>query len=58
MTPETLSRAFRKMQQYGITIDGMTVRLKDAFALCHFCDLDTKECCPFRGSKDCLICEI
>ena len=58
MTPETLSRAFRKMQQYGITIDGQTVRLKDAFALCHFCDLDTKECCPFRGSKDCLICEI
>jgi len=58
MTPETLSRAFRKMRQYGITIDGQTVRLKDAFVLCHFCDLNTKESCPFRNNPDCPFCDI
>ena len=58
MTPETLSRAFRKMRQYGITIDGQTVRLKDAFALCHFCDLNTKELCPFKDNRDCPFCDI
>jgi len=58
MTPETLSRAFRKMKQYGITIDGQTVRLKDAFALCHFCDLNTRELCPYRESAECPFCEI
>ena len=58
MTPETLSRAFRKIQAYGITIDGQRVRLKDAFALCHFCDLSTKELCPYRANSDCPFCEI
>ena len=58
MTPETLSRAFRKMRQYGITIDGQTVRLKDAFVLCHFCDLNTKESCPFRNNPDCPFCDV
>lgn len=58
MTPETLSRAFRKIQAYGITIDGQRVRLKDAFALCHFCDLSTKELCPYRDNSDCPFFEI
>ena len=44
MTPETLSSAFWKMQQCSITIDGQTLRLKDAFALCHFGDQYMKEC--------------
>ena len=39
-------------------IDGQTVRLKDAFALCHFCDLNTREFCPYRGSAECPFCEI
>ena len=58
MTPETLSRAFAKMRRYGITIDGQTVRLKDAFALCHFCDLNTKEFCPYKDSHACPLCDI
>ena len=58
MTPETLSRTFTKIRRYGITIEGQTVRLRDAFALCHFCDLDTKEHCPFRDTKECSFCEI
>jgi hypothetical protein len=34
------------------------VRLKDAFVLCHFCDLNTKESCPFRDNPDCPFCDI
>lgn len=58
MTPETLSRAFQKMRQSGITVDGSTITLKDAFALCHFCDLSTRESCRNRDSETCSRCRI
>ena len=56
MTPETLSRAFHKMRQLGITVDGRTIHLKDAFALCHFCDLSTRDSCRNRDSEGCSSC--
>ena len=56
MTPETLSRAFHKMRQLGITVDGRTIHLKDAFALCHFSDLSTRDTCRNRDSEGCSSC--
>ena len=58
MTPETLSRAFQKMRQLGITVDGSTIRLKDAFALCHFCDLNSRETCEYKDSEHCARCRL
>jgi len=58
MTPETLSRAFQKMRQSGIIVEGSTITLKDAFSLCHFCDLNTRETCRNRDSETCSRCRI
>lgn len=46
MTPETFSRTLKQMKAIGIGVDDETIRMKDAFALCHFCDSDTAALCP------------
>jgi CRP-like cAMP-binding protein len=56
MTPETLSRALQKIKDMGIGIDGQTIRLSDAYALCHFCDLETSQNCRFAKEGDCPHC--
>lgn len=58
MTPETLSRAFQKMRAFGIITDGRTITMQDAFALCHFCDLHTRETCPRKDSAACSTCDL
>lgn len=58
MTPETLSRAFHKMRALGIITDGRTITMKDAFALCHFCDLNTRETCPRKDNAACSTCDL
>lgn len=51
MTPETFSRALKQMQALGIHVDDDVIRMKDAFALCHFCDSDTASLCPRYGDN-------
>lgn len=58
MTPETLSRSFARIKKLGIRIDGQKVCLKDAFALCHFCDLNAGETCPIADKENCPMCRI
>ena len=58
MTPETLSRSFARIRKLGIGIDGQKVCLKDAFALCHFCDLTAGETCPIADKENCAMCRI
>lgn len=57
MTPETFSRALKKMHKMGITVEGSRIRMSDAFALCHFCDLEIAKSCPRSGSDDCTHCQ-
>ena len=56
MTPETFSRALNQIKKLGIEIDGDVILLKDAYALCHFCDSDTANECSIENKKDCPIC--
>lgn len=58
MTPETLSRSFARVRDLGIRIDGQNVRLRDAFALCHFCDLNAGETCPIADRESCPQCRV
>ena len=58
MTPETLSRSFARIKNLGIGIDGQKVCLKDAFALCHFCDLNAGETCPIADKENCPKCRV
>jgi CRP-like cAMP-binding protein len=57
MTPETFSRTLKQMKTIGITVDDDVIRMKDAFALCHFCDSDTASLCT-RYSDDCSDCPL
>lgn len=57
MTPETFSRALKQMQGLGIHVDDDVIRMKDAYALCHFCDSDTASLCP-RHHDDCHDCPL
>ncbi len=45
ITPETFSRALGQLKKMGLEIEGEKIRIKEAFALCHFCDLDTAQNC-------------
>lgn len=45
MTPETFSRTLKQMKAIGINVNEDKIRLKDAYALCHFCDSDTASLC-------------
>lgn len=53
MTPETFSRALGQIKKSGIDIDQKHIRLRDAFALCHFCDSDLAEMCSHAGGREC-----
>lgn len=55
MTPETFSRALSQIKKMGIDADQETLTLRDAYALCHFCDPDTVNTCIKYGSEDCPI---
>lgn len=57
MTPETFSRTLKQMKAIGISIDDDVIRMKDAFALCHFCDSDTASLCP-RHNDACSNCPL
>lgn len=55
MTPETFSRTLHQMKSIGINVDDDMIRMKDAYALCHFCDADTASLCSRRydNCSDC-----
>lgn len=57
MTPETFSRTLNKIREMGIEIDGETVHLSDAFALCQFCDPDMAFLCPRHDTPECPNCK-
>lgn len=56
ITPETFSRALGQIKKMGVDVDGEKIRLKDAYALCHFCDLDTAHHCTLSSKEDCPHC--
>lgn len=56
MTPETFSRTLKKMKELGIDVKGDTIKLRDTYALCLFCDSDTQALCPHYSSEDCQSC--
>lgn len=53
MTPETFSRALSQIKKMGIDVDQEKITLRDAFALCHFCDPDTAHMCPKYHTEAC-----
>ena len=57
ITPETFSRALKQMRDLGINVSDDTIRMKDAYALCHFCDADTAALCP-KHTDDCADCPL
>lgn len=56
ITPETFSRALSQIKKMGVDINGERIKLKDAYALCHFCDLDTAHDCMIAKKDDCSHC--
>lgn len=56
MTPETFSRALSQIKKMGVEIEGERIRLKEAYALCHFCDLDAAHECTLATKEDCPHC--
>lgn len=58
MTPETFSRALAQIKKSAIEVDGEKIRMREAFALCHFCDLDTAQDCTIPNTKDCPNCPV
>ncbi len=56
MTPETFSRALSKIKTMGINVEGEKILMKDAYALCHFCDLDAAHECTLSTKEDCPSC--
>lgn len=53
MTPETFSRALNQIKKMGIDVDQEKLTLKNAYALCHFCDLDTAHSCVKFNTDEC-----
>ncbi|MGZ9108733.1 MAG: Crp/Fnr family transcriptional regulator [Micavibrio sp.] len=53
MTPETFSRALNQIKKMGINVDQENLTMRDAYALCHFCDPDTAHNCPKHQTEDC-----
>ena len=52
MTPETFSRALGHIKQMGIDVEQEKLTLRDAYALCQFCDPDTSyHCAKFNTSR-------
>lgn len=56
MTPETFSRVLKQLKELGVDTDDNTIRLKDAYALCHFCDADTTALCQRHDKSSCQVC--
>jgi CRP-like cAMP-binding protein len=57
MTPETFSRTLNQMKSIGINVDDDRIRMRDAYALCHFCDTDTASLCT-RHNDQCSDCPL
>lgn len=53
MTPETFSRALHQIKNLGVDVDHEKITLRDAYALCHFCDPDTAHICPKLNTDGC-----
>jgi len=53
MTPETFSRALKKLKTEGVGVDNEHITLSDFFSLCRFCDSDTAFVCPKHGTSGC-----
>lgn len=58
MTPETFSRTLKQMKDMGIKAEEDTIRMRDSFALCHFCDSDTASMCSRHDRKECTECPL
>ena len=56
MTPETFSRTLKQMQALGINVDDDTIKMRDSFALCHFCDFDSEALCTRSDKESCGKC--
>ncbi|PJB73002.1 MAG: Crp/Fnr family transcriptional regulator [Alphaproteobacteria bacterium CG_4_9_14_3_um_filter_47_13] len=57
MTPETFSRTLNQIKKMNVNINQGKLTMRDAYALCHFCDPDTANTCSRFGSEDCPISE-
>jgi CRP-like cAMP-binding protein len=58
ITPETFSRALTQIKKMGVNIEGEKIKLKDAYSLCHFCDMDTAHTCALSNKEDCPYCPL
>lgn len=58
ITPETFSRALAQIRKMGVDIEGEKITLKDAYSLCHFCDLDTAHTCTISDKEECPHCPL
>jgi CRP/FNR family transcriptional regulator, dissimilatory nitrate respiration regulator len=56
MTPETFSRTLKDIKNLGLDIDNEVISLRDAYALCHFCDADTAFVCSDEQKASCPTC--
>ena len=53
MTPESLSRALRKLKDEGISIENKAIKMQTGKELCSYCDRVIGTNCNLFGSKDC-----
>jgi len=53
MTPESLSRALRKLKDEGISIESKAIKMQTGKELCSYCDRVIGSNCDLFGSKDC-----
>lgn len=58
MTPETFSRALGQIKKMGISVDGNIIKMRDSFALCHFCDTDADSLCTRKDKTECGQCQL
>ena len=58
MTPETFSRTLKQMKDIGIRVEEDTIKMGDAYALCHFCDSDTASICTRHDQAECKACPL
>ncbi len=53
MTPETFSRALKKLRAEGVDVENGYLILRNFFSLCRFCDADTAAVCPKYRAPGC-----
>jgi CRP-like cAMP-binding protein len=53
MTPESLSRALKKLKDEGISIENKAIKMQTGNELCSYCDKVIGSNCNLFGSKDC-----